>query len=441
MLNQKLLSNFAIANDAIAQNKFRSFLTALGIVFGVAAVIAMISIGNGAKANILKQLELIGTNNIIIQSIPPESKDAEENAEENSSNNASDRKAYSPGLNLLDVTAIRNVVPNIKHISVEVSKNTNILKGKNLTKAICKGVNNEFFKILNIELKSGHLFAPLQLNQGSNVCIVGSGIAKKLFLGKNPIGETIKCGNVVLTIIGVIKSKNLPSENFEKLNIESTSNQVFIPINTFFLRMEDRSYVSKEDIKRGNRTTKLKNYHQLDKIYVKVNDVKQIKSITTLINRILQRRHNERKDYTIEVPELLIKQQESTQETLNLVLSIIAGISLLVGGIGIMNIMLSSVLERTKEIGIRRSLGAQKKDVTQQFLIEAVLISLIGGIIGIGIGVAASYIIGRYANIDILLSPWSMVISFVISFLVGVIFGFVPAQRAAELDPIKAIRV
>ena len=431
--------NLDVALEAIGQNKLRSLLTALGIIFGVAAVITMLSIGNGAKREILKQLELIGTNNIVIEAVKP-SLDEESNGNEENESGKEEKTPYSPGLNMNDIQALSTVVPGIERISYEVERSARMIRGKNSSNGTARGINNEFFKINNLALDAGGFFSGIQAQNGLNVCIIGSDLSKSLFLGKDPVGSYIKVNGIGLKVIGVLKKRIISQTNQERLSISPFGKDVFMPIETFFLRFEDRAYVSAEDISRRNQDKKVSNYHQLDKVIVKVDEIEKIELSASLIERLLLRKHNENMDYNVTVPELLVKQQQSTQETLNLVLAIIAGISLLVGGIGIMNIMLSSVLERIKEIGVRRSLGAKRKDIILQFLLEAILISLVGGLIGIIMGIAGAEIIGRYADINALVSGTSIFLSFIISVAVGLFFGILPAQKAANLDPITAIR-
>ncbi len=437
---QWIFTNLDVALNAISQNKLRSLLTALGIIFGVAAVITMLSIGNGAKQEILDQLELIGTNNIVIEAIKPSLQDDTQDEEDETSSSSKDKKAYTPGLGLNDIRSIAEVLPGVKQLSYEVEKSVKVIYNKTNTSGTCRGVNNDFFVINNLELAEGSFFNPLQTKNGVNVCVIGSDMAKILFLGKSPLGQYIKANGVGLKIIGVLEKRVISKEHQERLSVSPFARDLFIPIETFFLRYEDRSYVSAEDISRRERDKKISNYHQLDRAIIKIDDINKIETSASLVERLLLRKHNDQVDFKVSVPELLVKQQQSTQETLNLVLAIIAGISLLVGGIGIMNIMLSSVLERIKEIGVRRSLGAKRKDIILQFLLEAVLISLAGGLLGIILGILGAEIIGQYADINAIVSGVSVFVSFAISFAVGLVFGILPAQKAANLDPITAIR-
>ena len=428
--------NFRLALEGISQNKLRALLTALGIIFGVFAVVAMLAIGNGAKKSILDQLKIIGTNNIVINSIPPVADDGEKG-----SNDKEEKKSYTPGLTVNDVEAIKKIVPDIETLSIETKTDAKILYGKNLVKSKCYGVNNDFFNVNNLNLQKGSFFSGGHKNNGANVCVLGANAASRLFLGKNPIGSYVKTNNVVLKVIGVLRKRMISSENLTKLDVNNHSNNIFIPFNTFRLRINNKIRIGKEDVKRDeDDETETKNYHQLDRVVVKVADSKSMEPSAELISRLLLRRHNQQPDFEIKVPELLIKQQQSTQETMNLILAVIAGISLLVGGIGIMNIMLASVLERVKEIGLRRSIGATEKDIIYQFLLEAIAISLAGGIIGVILGIVGAKVIAMYADITTVISFSSIFLSFGIAVSIGIIFGIMPAQKAAKMDPITALR-
>jgi putative ABC transport system permease protein len=435
---EKLLTNFLLAIEAIGQNKLRSLLTALGIIFGVFAVVSMMAIGNGAEKSILDKLKIIGTNNIVIESIPPKQLDQNQEGEEFQNND--EKKSFSPGLTLKDADAIRKLLVNEEYLSIETSKEGKIIYGKNTLQTRVQGTNNDFFEINSLDLYEGNYFTKNQIDKGVNVCILGSKIAKKLFLGKSPLGAYVKFNNSIFQVIGVLKTRTISAENYENLGLSNYGNQIFIPFNSFKLRIENKANINESDILTGGIRESLQNHHQLDRIVVKVNESAEVQPTGAVIDKLLSRTHNEQKDFKIEIPELLIKQQQDTQNTLNFVFAIIAGISLLVGGIGIMNIMLASVMERIKEIGLRRAIGATEKDITVQFLFEAIAISLIGGLLGVFLGIGGAKIIGMYAEIPTEVSYISIIISFGIAVAIGIIFGLAPAQKAARLDPINALR-
>lgn len=433
--------NFALAMEGIIQNKMRSFLTALGIIFGVFAVIAMMAIGNGSQEAIKEQLELIGTNNIMITAIPPTDNGDDGGEEQEGSTEKKEKKSYSPGLSIEDAESIQAILPNTEYVSLETSDDSRVIYQKKVITSRTMGVNNDFFKINNLDLADGKMFSDYQIENGINVCILGANIAKKLFLGKNPIGQYVKSDHNVLKVIGVLDKKLISKENYDKLGLKNYGNLLFIPMKSFLLRIDDRKRIAGKDINKGNNDgRKVENYHQLDKIVVKVSESVDAESTASVIFNLLKRKHNDQVDFELDVPELLIKQQQDTQGTLNFVFAIIAGISLLVGGIGIMNIMLASVMERIKEIGLRRSIGATKEDIIYQFLLEAIGISLVGGLIGVGLGIVGAKVIASYADIPTVISIWSIFLSFFIAVTVGVVFGILPAQKAAKQDPITALR-
>jgi len=432
---QRVLFNFLLAVEGVNANKLRSFLTALGIIFGVGAVIAMLAIGTGAKQAILDQMKLIGTNNIVIEAVVPES--GEEIRTENEEEE--EKKPYSPGLSLADLASIQKTVPTVDRLSPEIILPVSVVRAGRQEKGRCIGVENAFFELNGLEIGQGIAFQPVHMEKGEAVCIIGTEVKKRFFSEEDPVGKLIKCGKTWLRVIGVLKKRNASEESLARLGIRDYNSDVYIPVSTALLRFRNRALITPDDLG-NNDENKAKNYHQLDRLVVRVDDSKKLRASADVIARILQRRHLQVPDVEIEVPELLLEQEQQTQDTFNLVLAVIAGISLLVGGIGIMNIMLASVLERIKEIGVRRSLGATQLDIILQFLFEAVFISLIGGLIGVLLGVGAAKTIASYAEIPTIVSAWSILLSFGVAASIGLVFGLFPAQKAAKQDPIKALR-
>ncbi|HMQ90111.1 MAG TPA: ABC transporter permease, partial [Flavilitoribacter sp.] len=388
---QRVIFNFILAIEGISANKLRSFLTGLGIVFGVAAVIAMLAIGTGAKQSILDQMKLIGANNIVVQSKVKTGDDDDQGQQSSGSANTKNKKPYSPGLTLLDVEAIEGALPNVEKISPEIVLPTTVIQSAKQEKARCVGVTNAFFELNVMKLEKGQYFHHEHIEFGRPVCIIGKNIQTKFFPNDDPVGKQIKCGNTWLTIIGILKKRKASKESLQNLGIRDYNDDIYIPVSTSLIRFKDRAKITKDKIGNNNDDDNNNktddNYHQIDRFVVRVTDSKTMQATADLVARILKRRHLDVIDFEIEVPELLLEQEQKTQETFNMVLAAIAGISLLVGGIGIMNIMLASVLERIKEIGVRRSLGANQRDIILQFLFEAVFISLIGGLIGVLLGV------------------------------------------------------
>lgn len=446
---EKLKSNFSEALRIILTNKVRTFLTALGIIFGVAAVITMLAIGNGAEKEILSQLELVGVNNIVITPIIDDKEDSDSEEEDGQE----ESKRFSKGLDLLDVKSIQRNVPTVSKLSPEILLETYVTTKGKQTSVKLIGVTPEFFETSNINIEAGKNFSDAQVTNALPVCIIGRKIEKKLFTGESAIGKKIKVKDVWLQVIGVIEEKLISEKAQENLGIRDLNLDIYIPIKTFLVRYKDRKIISDKPIDfsgggviiMGNQNGPKKriprgNYHQIDKLVVQVTESEKLNTTANLLSRILKRRHNNVIDFEISIPIQLLKQQQKTKQIFNIVLSIIAGISLLIGGIGIMNIMLASVLERTKEIGIIRAIGATQQDVILQFLSESVLISIGGGIIGILLGIVSSYIIEIATGIETILSVSSIVLSFFVATAIGLIFGIAPAKSAAKKSPIEAIR-
>lgn len=441
MLN-RILFNLTIASEAILANKLRAVLTALGIIFGVAAVIAMLAVGNGAQKEILEQIKLVGVNNIVITPVieqPESGGDKKEGKEE--------KKKFSPGLTLADVKAIQENIPGISAISPEVVLETNMVKDGRQFKSKLVGVTPAYFDLINLKVLQGRLFNELQVEQGAPVCVIGQGIRAKFFSQTEPVGSRIKCGNHWLTVVGVLESRSVSESAAASLGIRNYDMDVYMPVTTALVRYANRSVLTKAMIQKAQmdeeeekKEPAPQNYHQLDRLVVQIKDTDKLTTSAEVIGRLLQRRHLGVTDYEVSIPELLLKQQQRTKDIFNVVLGVIAGISLVVGGIGIMNIMLASVLERIKEIGLRISLGAKKTDIVLQFMCEAVLISVSGGLIGIALGVALAVGISKVADIPTIVSGTSIVLSFFVAASVGLIFGIAPARRAAEQDPITSLR-
>jgi putative ABC transport system permease protein len=295
------------------------------------------------------------------------------------------------------------------------------------------------------------MFNQQQVTNGSPVCIIGPDIKAKFFKKENPIGKKIKCGGIWLTVVGVLKSRLISEKASQNLGVSEFNNTVFAPISTMLLRYMDRSQssgnegdenfmffgdfaISSSSGQGGAQT------NQLDKIIVQMKNSDKLSETAEIINRMLVRRHNGKSDFEIKVPELLLKQEQRTKDIFNIVLGAIASISLIVGGIGIMNIMLASVMERIREIGVRMAIGARKNDIIFQFVSEATIISITGGFIGIILGVILARVIMEATGILTIISGMSIFISFGVSASVGIIFGLMPARKAAQQDPVTSLR-
>ncbi|MCX6245490.1 MAG: ABC transporter permease [Bacteroidetes bacterium] len=448
-----------IALEAVFLNKFRSMLTALGIIFGVAAVIAMMAIGRGAQKDILDQMKLVGVNNIVISSKTEKKsssdKSSNSSSSQNQSQNQSDSKQsskFSPGLTLLDAVSIKQLIPTVDKVCPETIYEVDVIKDSKRSTLKLTGTNPDFFSVFNLNLVQGEMFNEEQLVEGKPVCIIGNTIKSHFFPKQNPIGKEIKCGPIWLTVIGVLSNREVNEQALENLGISDYNNTIYTPIQTLLLRYKDRSLVTRNTLQgqggywmRGSYVVdegdaEKNSRNQVDKIVVQIRESKQVKPTTEVLRRMMIRRHAGVEDIEIKVPELLLKNEERTRNIFNMVLGAIASISLLIGGIGIMNIMLASVMERIKEIGIRQAIGATKRDIILQFLTEATLISVTGGLIGIILGIVLSKLIMGLTSITTIVSPLSVILSFGVSATVGIAFGFMPARRASQQEPVASLR-
>lgn len=442
---QIFLYNLDIAIEAIKLNKLRSFLTSLGIIFGVASVIAMLAIGTGAQQEILVNMQLLGTNNVIIQ---PVVEQREGEAEDEEDEFLTQRR-FSPGLTLEDLHSIRNQIPYVNAVTPEIIYDTQFIRAGQMRTGKLVGVNEQYFDINNFEVISGTNFGTLHFEQAMPAAIIGYGIRTRFFPGEDPIGKKIKAGNVWFTVVGVLRERQLTSSQIENLGIRDYNMDIFAPAESVLLRYGNRAVVTNRDVQaaqaesnnpNAGETQRDRNYHQLNRAIVQVADNSYSVAIAEIISRMLERRHNQVVDFEIIVPELLLQQEQRTRRIFNIVLASIASISLLVGGIGIMNIMLASVVERYREIGVRRAVGAKRQDIQLQFLTEALAISITGGFVGIALGIGFSYLVEVTAGIHSIVTIGSILISFGVATLIGVVFGYFPAKRAAEQEPVTALR-
>jgi putative ABC transport system permease protein len=408
----KFEEQLLISMTGLKVHKLRSLLTMLGIIFGVGAVISMLSIGEGAKRAALEKYEFLGINNIIVR---------DENLSEKELEEA--RAKFSRGLSIKDGEAIKNILPTVVSMAPQAELEMEAKYEDKSAKATVVGVTSAYKEILNYEPTLGEFLSDEHHDRTMRVCVLGADMAKKLFPVESPLGKLVKIGDQWFEVIGIMGSKALFAETVGELAARNLNQDIYIPLSSFLSRY------SKEE----------KFASEIDQITVKISDTDKLVESASIIRRILDRRHHGNKDYELVIPYELLKQEEKERRIYNLVLGSIASISLLVGGIGIMNIMLASVLERTREIGIRRALGARQKEILNQFLIEAVTLSLIGGFLGISLGVIFSLIIDSIADFDTSITFFSIVVAFTVAGAVGIIFGTFPAKRAAEVNPIDAL--
>ena len=416
----KLARNILLGIEDLLLHKLRSFLTTLGIVFGVGSVVAMLSVGEGASKEALDAIRKLGSNNIIISSI----KSIEE---ESTSTTHSHMGIY--GLAYDDYARVAETFKAIRQTApVKLMRKEGRLGERALELRIV-GTTPVWFELVQRPIVAGRVLIASDDDERAPAAVLTEFGARKLLAAENTIGQTLKIGGDRFEIVGIVKSESGQAGNIQ---IPDQEVDVYIPINVA------RSYFG-DIMARMTSGTFEREMVELHQMIVQVNSIEDVEPTARGIEDMLKRFHK-KKDYLVSVPLALLRQAEATKRTFNIVLGSIAGISLLVGGIGIMNIMLASVTERTREIGIRRAIGAKRRQIISQFLIETVVLSIIGGLIGIGLGVLVPFLITYFAGMPTVITAASIVLPLVISFGVGIIFGLYPAVRAAKVDPIVALR-
>lgn len=417
-------------------HKLRSMLTMLGIIFGVGAVISMLSIGEGARQESLEQIELMGVRNIIIRT----------NVIDEESTSESEIKTRPMGISLKDADAITSICSFVENAAVSWESRVEARTYFGSAKVSLVGVTTEYSALFNLRMKDGVFFNRYHLVAANNVCVIGHEVKQAIIGFENAVGKYIKLGDQWFRVIGVIEPKKTTAKA-AGLDVRNLNLDVYIPLTTAMAKFSRQEKgTSRRFFRRGMSFAILGSggryidRSSIDQISVQIHSDVSIVEAAAVINNIFKRRHNGQNDVTITIPEELIKQSQKTQRIFNIVMGCIAGISLLVGGIGIMNIMLASVLERTREIGVRRAVGATKKTVIVQFLSEATMLSIAGGILGIALGWGLTQVITAYAGWRTIVDAWSIILAFGVSAMTGILFGYYPAKQAAEKDPIDALR-
>ena len=391
---------------SLAANKLRSFLTMLGVIIGVTSVIALVSVGMGVKKNILDNISRLGSNMLIVMP--------------GSANRGGMRGAAGSVITLTydDAEAIKNKIKNVDYVSPTVQNSYQVVYGHENWNTTVTGVIPEYVSIQSLELKSGLFFSEHDVDVRNRVAVIGSTVAANLFESVNPVGKKIRIGNAPYTIIGVLNSKGQSSGGQDQDDV------VLIPLTTAQERLIGVTYVRS--------------------INVQVSEADKMDEVQNNIEKLLRQRHRiaagAEDDFNVRNLTSLMEMMTSSATMITLLLGAIAGISLIVGGVGIMNITLASVTERTREIGIRKAIGATYSNIMLQFLIVSTMISVIGGIIGIIIGVGAAQLISKFGGFTTVISSLSIAASFGFALFVGIFFGMLPARKAARLDPIEALR-
>ncbi len=403
--------SFVHALGQLRQHKLRTSLTLLGMVFGVGAVIAMLSIGEGAKQEAMRLIESMGLRNLLVQSreLDPET--------------LREVREQSVGLSRSDVRAMRETLPSVVAVSEEKRiKTWALFSFEAPSDAQVLAVTPSYFDLASLNLAEGRLFDEEDNRRYHQVAVLGAQAARDLFPGGSPIGQRVKVNHLWLEVVGVLEDRDLSKDEFQGVRLGGDRNRVFLPLETAYKRLRFESLES-----------------ELDAVRLRLDDGASPQQTAQTVDYLLSRRHGGENDYELVVPAALLKQQQQTQQIFTIVMSAIAGISLLVGGIGIMNIMLATVLERTREIGLLRALGARKVDIQHQFLMESATVAAIGALIGILFGLLLAVAIQQFAGWPAAGSLFAILLSVTICLVTGIVFGWYPARQAAELDPIKAL--
>jgi putative ABC transport system permease protein len=399
------------ALENLAAHKLRSTLTMLGMIFGVGAVIAMLSIGAGAERQALGMIERLGLHNVLVRTKKLKRDELEE------------IRKKSLGVSERDALAILDAVPGVElvapRVEIEVYK---ILAAGSTTEAKVFGVSHTQDELSHLALRDGDFLDPLHEQRHAQVCVVGGSVARNLFGYDPPLGRKLKINDVWFVVVGVLADSGGGS-TFQGVSLGSTAEEIYVPVSTALRKFERDALES-----------------PLDEIVVRLDGTVSARVASAAIRNLLDRLHGGAADFELVVPEALLEQSRNTQRLFNIVMGCIAGISLLVGGIGIMNIMLATVLERTREIGVRRAVGARRVDVRNQFIIESFSISALGGLVGVAVGVAIARVVAAYADWPTVVTLASIGLSTGVSVAVGLVSGIYPAIRAAQLDPIEALR-
>jgi len=400
------------ASADLARHKMRSLLTMLGMIFGVGAVISMLSIGAGAQAEALEVIDSMGLRNILVRDKPVEERDL------------FTLREHSLGLSLRDLDGLRAVATDVVATSARKRvRAERVLSASGRSQGQVLGVGREDFGLSNLSVAEGALFDGVEEEAFRRVCVLGSRARQDLFPFRPAVGEAVKIADVWFTVVGTLESRDLGRSSFQGVELESVDNTIYIPITTA-LKMFDQPVLASE----------------LDEVVLQVAPQASVETGSVLVASVLRQLHGGETDFTLVVPEQLLEQSRRTRRIFNIVMGGIAGISLLVGGIGIMNIMLASVLERTREIGVRRAVGARQRDILSQFLCESVLISGLGGTIGVILGFSIAWGVGFFSDWNTVVTGFSVILAFGFSLTVGLLFGTYPAMGAARLNPIEALR-
>jgi len=414
-------------------HKLRSFLTLLGTVLGVGSVISMLAIGEGSKQHAVEQIRQLGAANVIIRSVKPEQDDQEDTTANGAAQQPTSH-VLRYGLLHKDFDVLTATLPTIEQAVPITLVRKNAQHGRHrISNARILGTTPEYLGVKNLETRRGRFLTHPDLQATANVAVLAAGAAERLFGFEDPLGKSLLLGPGAYRVVGVLDTQATGAASPGAIGQQDFNNDIYIPITAAQRRFGELQMIIRAGSREYERT-------QLSEITLTVEEEKLVSPTAAMARKLLEKSHAPREDYEIQVPLELLRRAEEEKRIWNLVLGSIAGISLLVGGIGIMNIMLATVTERTREIGIRRALGAKRRDITVQFLVETVLLSSIGGVLGIILGVAIPVAVSQFSEIETAISLWSILLAFGIAAATGIMFGIYPARRAALMDPIEALR-
>ncbi len=411
-------------------HKLRSLLTMLGTILGVGSVISMLAIGEGSKQHAVEQIRKLGAANVIVRSVKPEEND---DAISNSSGQRVSR-VLDYGLKHHDFDRLTTAIPNIvEAVPISLVRKNAQFNRHRISNARLLGTTPAYLRVKNLEIKRGRFLSDADLNTTANVAILGAGAANKLFGYEDPLGKSLLLGQGAYQVVGVLRTQDPGGAAPAAIGLQDFNNDIYIPLTAAQRRFGELQMIVRSGSEEFER-------NQLSEITLTVSHENLVSATASMARALLEKSHPNSNDFEIQVPLELLQQAEREKRIWNLVLGSIAGISLLVGGIGIMNIMLATVTERTREIGIRRALGAKRRDIISQFLVETMVLSTFGGLLGIAVGVAIPTVVSISSEIQTAISFRAIGLAFGISVLIGIVFGVYPARRAALLDPIEALR-
>jgi putative ABC transport system permease protein len=435
------VATFKLSVRNLLLHKLRSFLTVLGTILGVASVIAMLSIGEGSKKAAVDQIRQLGATNVIVRSVKPGSNSQGGGDDSSSSSSSSSSSVLTYGLKHEDLRALEalrgadqqhgRVVKYVAPITL-LRKNAQRSR-RRIENARILGTVPELMLVKNLKLDRGRFINESDLRDFSNVIVLSEGAARRLFSFEDPLGQPLLIGDGAFRVVGILRQQASGNESAGQIGSADLNEDMYIPITSGRSRFGELQRI----VSAGSRSYER---NQLSEIAIGVESEELVAQTAEMVRSLLATKHKNSSEYEVVVPLELLQQAEHEKQIWNIVLGSIAGISLLVGGIGIMNIMLATVTERTREIGIRRAIGAKRSDIIRQFLIETVVLSTTGGLVGIFLGVSIPWAVTRYVGIPTITSSWSVLVAFGISVLTGVIFGVYPARKAAHMNPIEALR-